>query len=68
MPKFTRRAAERPAELLDAAMGQFYRQGYSVTKIDDIARAAGVTVGTVYRYFPSKEALFHALVERGLDS
>jgi AcrR family transcriptional regulator len=68
MPKFSRRAAERPAELLDAALAQFYAQGFSATKIDDIARAAGVTVGTVYRYFPSKEALFHALVERGLDS
>jgi AcrR family transcriptional regulator len=68
MPKFSRRSAERPTELLDAALAQFYRQGFSVTKIDDIAKAAGVTVGTVYRYFPSKEALFQALVERGIDS
>ncbi|MDX2262338.1 MAG: TetR/AcrR family transcriptional regulator [Gemmatimonadales bacterium] len=68
MPKFNRRAAERPAELLDAALGEFYARGFSATKIDDIARRAGVTVGTVYRYFPSKEALFHAVVERQLDS
>jgi len=68
MPKFNRRAAERPAELLDSALAEFYASGFSATKIDDIARRAGVTVGTVYRYFPSKEALFHAVVERQLDA
>lgn len=68
MPKFNRRAAERPAELLDSALAEFYARGFSATKIDDIARRAGVTVGTVYRYFPSKEALFHAVVERQLDA
>jgi AcrR family transcriptional regulator len=68
MPKFNRRAAERPSEILDAALTEFYASGFSATKIDDVARRAGVTVGTVYRYFPSKEALFHAVVERQLDS
>jgi AcrR family transcriptional regulator len=68
MAKFNRRAAERPAELLEAALEQFYRVGFSAAKIEEIARAAGVTVGTVYRYFPSKEALFLAVVERHLDA
>lgn len=68
MAKFNRRAAERPTELLEAALEQFYRVGFSAAKIEEIARAAGVTVGTVYRYFPSKEALFRAVVERHLDA
>lgn len=68
MAKFHRRAAERPTELLEAALEQFYRVGFSSAKIEEIARAAGVTVGTVYRYFPSKEALFRAVVERHLDA
>ena len=68
MAKFNRRAAERPNELLDAALEQFYRAGFAAAKIEEIARTAGVTVGTVYRYFPSKEALFRAVVERHLDS
>lgn len=68
MPKFNRRAAERPAELLDAALAEFYASGFSSSKIEEIARRAGVTVGTVYRYFPSKEALYHAVVERQLDA
>lgn len=68
MPKFNRRAAERPAELLESALEQFYRAGFSAAKIEDVARSAGVTVGTVYRYFPSKEALFSAVVERHLDA
>lgn len=68
MPKFNRRAAERPAELLESALEQFYRLGFSATKIEDVARGAGVTVGTVYRYFPSKEALFSAVVESHLDA
>jgi AcrR family transcriptional regulator len=68
MAKFNRRAAERPAELLEAALEQFYRVGFSAARIEEIARAAGVTVGTVYRYFPSKEALFLAVVERHLDA
>lgn len=68
MAKFNRRAAERPAELLEAALEQFYRVGFSAARIEEIAKAAGVTVGTVYRYFPSKEALFLAVVERHLDA
>ena len=51
MAKFNRRAAERPNELLDAALEQFYRAGFAAAKIEAIARAAGVTVGPVYRYF-----------------
>ncbi len=58
-----RRSAERPLELREAALRRFSERGYSATTIDDVARAADVTVGTVYRYFPDKRALLSALVE-----
>src|SRR5580765_5212904 len=58
-----RRSAERPVELREAALRRFAERGFNGTKIDDIARAANVTVGTVYRYFPDKQALLGALIE-----
>lgn len=68
MTKFNRRAAARPEELLDAAEQRFLAEGFSRAKVEQIAQDAGVTVGTVYRYFPSKEALFTAVVARHGDS
>ena len=68
MPKFLRRADARPEELLTAALARFREAGYAATRVEEIASAAGVTVGTVYRYFPGKEALFSAVVERHLDA
>ncbi len=65
--KFNRRANARPVELLDAALERFLAVGFAQAKVDDIAAAAGVTVGTVYRYFPSKEALFEQSIARHLD-
>lgn len=67
MTKFVRRPGERPDELLAAALARFREVGYTATKVEEIAAAAGVTVGTVYRYFPDKEGLFQALIERNLD-
>lgn len=63
MPKFQRRAAARPAEILDAALKCFADKGFAATTVAEIALAAGVTPGTIYRYFPSKEALVEALVD-----
>lgn len=68
MPKFLRRAHARPEELLAAALARFREVGYATARIEEIAAAAGVTVGTVYRYFPGKEALFAAVIERHLDA
>jgi AcrR family transcriptional regulator len=68
VPKFLRRAHARPEELLAAALARFREVGYSTARIEEIAAAAGVTVGTVYRYFPGKEALFAAVIERHLDA
>jgi AcrR family transcriptional regulator len=58
-----RRSADRPVELREAALRRFAERGFSGTRIDDIARAANVTVGTVYRYFPDKQALLASLID-----
>lgn len=60
---FTRRSDARPGELRSAALRLFANHGYGGTTIDDIAKAADVTVGTIYRYFRDKQALLRAIVE-----
>ncbi|WP_161965803.1 TetR/AcrR family transcriptional regulator [Steroidobacter cummioxidans] len=60
----TKPAELRREELLDAAQQLFVDKGIGATSIDDIASAAEVAKGTFYLYFPSKEALLHALQER----
>lgn len=63
-----RRKAERPNEILDAAFEEFALHGYAATRLEDVAARAGVTKGTIYVYFESKERLFEALVhERGKE-
>jgi TetR/AcrR family transcriptional repressor of uid operon len=63
----TRKRTEAPeirrAQLLDAARTCFVRSGFASTKVADIAAEAGVSVGLVYRFFPSKEALVEAIIE-----
>lgn len=63
-PKWSRRKDARPAEIVEAALELFIEQGFSTTKIDDIARRAGVAKGTLYRYFATKEDLFRAAVRQ----
>jgi AcrR family transcriptional regulator len=53
---------ERRTALLQAAIALFARNGFDATGVSEIARAAGVSHGTVFLYFPSKEALFRAAV------
>ncbi len=53
---------ERPAQILDAAFHEFGERGLAGARLDDIARRAGVAKGTIYLYFPNKEALFRAMV------
>lgn len=60
----TKPAELRREELLDAAQQLFLDKGIGATSIDDIASAGQVAKGTFYLYFPSKEALLHALQER----
>ncbi|HUD86509.1 MAG TPA: TetR/AcrR family transcriptional regulator [Xanthobacteraceae bacterium] len=57
-----RRKAERPQEILEAAFGEFSRNGYATTTLDQIAEHAGVTKGTIYVYFENKEHLFISMV------
>src|SRR3989442_5241172 len=61
-PRWQRRKAARPAEIVAAALEVFVERGFAAAKLDDVARKAGVTKGTVYLYFESKEALFKAVV------
>lgn len=67
MPKISdeRRAARR-MQILEAAWSCFQRQGLHATSMDDIIRAAGLSAGAVYSYFPSKEALILAAVTDSL--
>lgn len=61
-PAHERRKAERPGEILEAAFEEFVGNGFAGTRLDDIARRAGVTKGTIYVYFPGKEQMFIAMV------
>jgi len=60
--RWQRRPAARPEEILDAALAVFGESGFARAKIDDVAKLAGVSKGTVYLYFESKEALFREMV------
>jgi AcrR family transcriptional regulator len=57
-----RRKAERPGEILDAAFEAFAERGYAATRLEDVAARAGVTKGTIYVYFATKEKLFEEMV------
>jgi AcrR family transcriptional regulator len=57
---------ERPAHILSAALEAFVENGFAATRLDDIAERAGVSKGTLYLYFESKEALFKAAVRENV--
>lgn len=63
-PRWRRRKEARPGEIVAAALELFVERGYAATKLEDVARRAGVSKGTLYLYFRDKEDLFHAVVER----
>lgn len=56
------RAAERRAAIVDAAMEEFITRGFAATRLDDIAKRAGVAKGTIYLHFKDKESMFEELV------
>ena len=66
-PKFRRRAEARPDEVLDAALSLFTEKGYARTTVDQVAKRAGFSKGTVYLYFASKEAILEGLVQRTVE-
>ncbi len=62
-----RRKEARPQELLDAALEVFVEKGFAASKMEDVASRAGVSKGTVYLYFPSKEELLKAVIRHNLS-
>ena len=66
--RWTRRKQARPGEILDAALKVFAAKGYAAARMEDIAREAGVTKGTIYLYFANKQAVFNALVSETIGS
>ena len=57
-----RRKQARAGELLDAALALFVEKGFAATRVEEVAARAGVSKGTLFLYFPSKEELFKAVV------
>jgi AcrR family transcriptional regulator len=62
-PRFQRRPAARPDEIVAAALAVFGERGFRATTLEEVAARAGVSKGTVYLYFASKDDLFRAVVE-----
>lgn len=67
-PKRERRKDARPAELLAAALHIFVEKGYAATKSEEVAKLAGVSKGTLFLYFSSKEELFKAVVRENISN
>lgn len=65
-PKWRRRKEARPGEIVQAALALFGERGFAATKLEDVAARAGVSKAALYRYFPSKQALFEAAVRQAL--
>jgi len=62
-----RRKQARPGELLDAALDLFVEKGFAATRAEEVAARAGVSKGTLFLYFPSKEELFKAVVRENIS-
>ena len=67
-PRWERRKDARPGELASAALELFVERGFAATRLEDVAKRAGVSKGTLYLYFDSKEDLFKAVVREGIVS
>ena len=61
-PSYQRRKEERPQEITAAALNAFAENGYSATRVDDVAKRAGVSKGLLYLYFKTKEELFKSVI------
>jgi AcrR family transcriptional regulator len=60
------RAAERRQAIIEAALDEFIARGFAATRLDDVAKRAGVAKGTIYLHFKDKEALFQELIRTAL--
>lgn len=67
-PPRARRKDARPGELLDAALDLFVEKGFAATRVEEVAQRAGVSKGTLFLYFSSKEELFKAAVRQHLSA
>lgn len=65
-PRWARRKDARPQELLTAALDLFVERGFASTRLEDVAKHAGVSKGTLYLYFANKEELFKAVVRENI--
>lgn len=65
-PPRRRRKAARPGEIMKAGLAEFAARGFEAARMEDVARRAGVAKGTVFLYFPTKEALFEAALRSRL--
>ena len=61
-PRYRRRKEDRPQEITEAAFAAFAEKGYAATRVEEVARRAGVSKGLLYLYFKTKEELFKAVV------
>lgn len=55
--------ALRESQIIRAGLDEFYQRGFAAARMDQIGKRAGVSKGTLYLYFPSKEALFEAIIK-----
>jgi AcrR family transcriptional regulator len=60
------RAAERRQAIMEAALDEFIARGFTATRLDDIARCAGVAKGTIYLHFKDKESMFEELIRTAI--
>jgi AcrR family transcriptional regulator len=67
-PRWQRRPERRPDEILDAALRVFARCGLHKTNLEEVAKEAGISKGTIYLYFKDKEELFVAAAQRVVPS
>lgn len=65
-PKFKRRKANRPDEIIAAALEVFSEKGFAAARLEDIAARAGVSKGAIYLYFATKQDIFGAVVAQGV--
>lgn len=65
--KRERRKEARPGELLEAALELFVEKGFAATRVEEVAARAGVSKGTLFLYFPSKEELLKAVVRENIS-
>jgi AcrR family transcriptional regulator len=66
MSNRTARALERRGAIVEAAMEEFIARGFAATRLDDIAKRAGVAKGTIYLHFKDKESMFEELIRTAI--